>query len=175
MVAQSACAGAGADPHRRPGPFRHRSRGAGTDHPQDVAEALRLYLTRFPGSAALRGVSRGKDGQFDRAQLLAAAGRDVIVRILLARAGCRRAGRQPGSAIVQAGALAERPVRTATTWPWQHRPSPAEPRRDHQARPAGMLVAAGLGIGSLACLRLAAILSVFGSVSLAAGWFRPAA
>jgi hypothetical protein len=53
MVAQSAGSGAGPDPHRRPGPFRHGHALAGAAQPQDVAEALQLYLARFPKSAAL--------------------------------------------------------------------------------------------------------------------------
>jgi deazaflavin-dependent oxidoreductase (nitroreductase family) len=79
---------------RAPAPVRIRIAGRdlsgagqaldGADHPQRVAQELQLYLARFPRSAALLGVSPGTDGQFDRAQLLAAAGREVIVRIVLA-------------------------------------------------------------------------------------------
>jgi deazaflavin-dependent oxidoreductase (nitroreductase family) len=87
---------------RAPGPVQLRIAGrdlsgtgqalAGRDHPQQVAEALQLYLARFPKSAALRGIRRGSDGRFDPAQLLAAAGREVIVRIVLADSSAAASG-----------------------------------------------------------------------------------
>ena len=87
---------------RVPAPVRIRIAGrdlsgtgqalAGAAHPHQVAEGLQLYLTRFPSSAAQRGISLDANGQPRRAELLAAAGREVIVRIVLAGADAGAVG-----------------------------------------------------------------------------------